>query len=59
MDRNAILDSIKTLAKSNGFYGRLLRSIEEADEEDRDEFLSELESKNFTDTIDLILYLEA
>lgn len=59
MKRDEILRHIKELARSQGFYGRLLESIEEASKEDRENFLASLEAQNFNDVIDLILYLEA
>lgn len=46
------------LAQSQGFYGRLYRDIMDADEEDRECFLSELESQNFSNELDLIYYFE-
>ena len=61
MKMNEIMDTIKMLAQSQGFYGRLLRSLEEAYEENYDafmEFMNELEEQNFKDTVDLVLYLE-
>lgn len=59
MNREQILEAIQSLAKSQGFYGRLLQQINEAEEDVREGFLSELEFKNFKDTVDLVLYLEA
>lgn len=61
MKRNEILNVFKTLAKSQGFYGRLLNSLNEAKKnnpEDYDAFMNELEAQNFTDDVDLILYIE-
>ena len=46
------------LAQSQGFYGRLLRNIDEMDEEDREKVWSDLESQNFKDAVDLIMYIE-
>ena len=59
MDRQAIRGIFEMLAQSQGFYGRLLRNIDEMDEEDREKVWSDLESQNFRDTIDLILYIES
>lgn len=53
MDRTKILGLIKSLAKSQGFYGRLLESINE-----NPEILDHLEQQNFKEELDLILYLE-
>ena len=58
MDRQAIIGTFEMLAQSQGFYGRLLRDIDEMDEEDRDKVWSDLESQNFKDAVDLILYIE-
>lgn len=55
MNREEIINSIKDLAKCQGFYSRLYDYILTDNSE---EFISELESQNFKDTIDLILYLE-
>ena len=54
MDKNEILKAIKDLAQAQGFYGRLLRAIEEDPE-----ILNQLEQQQFSDTLDLILYLES
>lgn len=58
MTRNDILDAIRTLARSQGFYGRLLDAIYEADDDARDEFLDTLEDQHFNDTLDLVMFLE-
>lgn len=61
MDRDAILGAIKELSFSQGFYGRLLRSIEELAEYDPDryeEFMEMLEAQNFGDTVDMVLFFE-
>lgn len=59
MNREQILSAITELAKSQGFYCRLLHAIYSASEEDREEFLSRLEAQNFKDVVDLVLYLES
>lgn len=58
MNRNQILKTILMLAQSQGFYGRLYRNIMDANEEDRECFLSELEEQNFGNELDLIYYFE-
>ena len=61
MDREAILGAIADLARSQGFYGRLLRAIEEVREEDEEryeELMETLEEQNFGDTLDMVLYFE-
>lgn len=58
MDRNQIMDTFRSLARSQGFYGRLVRQIESLSESDRDTLMSSLEEKNFVDSVDLIMYIE-
>ena len=61
MDRDDILNAIAELAQSQGFYGRLLRDLREARDENPDgyeAFMTELEAQEFGSTLDLVLYLE-
>lgn len=58
MTFNECLDIIKSLARSQGFYGRLLRDINELDTNSLEELKEEWESKHFTSDLDFILYLE-
>lgn len=61
MKINEIKDVIKSLAQSQGFYGRLLASMETMEEmypQDWEKVVAELESKNFKDSVDLVLYFE-
>lgn len=56
-----ILDIISGLAESQGFYGRVLRSILEQKEEDPKgyaEWCKNVEGMNFTDALEIVLYLE-
>ena len=53
MDKEQIYEVIKSLASSQGFYGRILSQID-----DHPEILNILEEQNFNDIIDLIMYLE-
>lgn len=56
-----ILDIISVLAKSQGFYGRVLRSILEQKEEDPKgyaEWCKNVEGMNFTDALEIVRYLE-
>jgi hypothetical protein len=57
MNKQEILNSIKLLASSQGFYGRLYEQLTDESEES-ERFLSELEAQNFKDSVDLIMYLE-
>ena len=53
MNREDILNSIKSLSMSQGFYGRLLRDIEQ------DSFiLDELEKQKFNDVVEMVMFLE-
>ena len=58
MNRQQILDTFRSLAKSQGFYGRLLDYIYSMEEGDQDRYLSHLEQQKFRDSVELILYLE-
>lgn len=56
------LETIKTLAPSQGFYGRLLAQVEELKEEDTvgyEKLTEEMNKQNFTDTLDVIFFLES
>lgn len=52
------LDTIKELSYSQGFYGRLYRDIMELEEEQLEELKKTLEAQKFTDSLDLIMYIE-
>lgn len=58
MNREEILETIRSLAKSQGFYGRLVKFLE-SDELDALAYLELLEEQNFKDPIDLILFIES
>ena len=58
MNREEMRQVFEDLAMSQGLYGRLLRDIDEMDEEDREKVWSDLESQNFKDAVDLIMYIE-
>lgn len=57
MNRYQILNAIKDLAMSNGFYARFLERLEE-DEEKAEQILDDLEALCFADVVDLAIYLE-
>lgn len=57
MNEKEILEIVKSLAKSQGFYTRLYEFLNE-DSEDSINYLNILADKNFKDPIDLILYFE-
>ena len=52
-----ILQGIKELSYSQGFYGRLYRNIME-DTEVQEKFKNLCEKHKFTDMLDFILYIE-
>lgn len=54
MNRNDIMFAIQSLAKSQGFYGRLYRTLKE-----NPEALEFLEKQNFKDSLDMVMFLEA
>lgn len=56
MDEKQILQTIKDLSKSQGFYCGLYDYITS---ESGKSFLENLVSQNFKDKVDLILYLES
>ena len=58
MNRVEILNTIKILAQSQGFYGAFLCCLNEASEAEREALLDKLEAQNFKDVIDLVFYLE-
>lgn len=61
MKMSEILDTIRSLACSQGMYGRLYRDIMELKENspyDYEELVYTLESKNFTDSLDFVMWYE-
>ena len=55
------LNVIRYLASSQGFYGRLLASMETMEEmfpQDYEKVVEELESQNFQNAVDLVMYFE-
>ena len=61
MTREDILDTIEELSYSQGFYGRLLAALQDA-EINRpaayEEFMRDLEAQCFTEPVELVMYLE-
>ena len=56
MDREKIIETIKGLAKGQGFYGRVLDFIE--NDPRSEELMQDLVAQNFGDVVDLVLYFE-
>lgn len=57
MSFERLLQDIEMLAMSQGFYGRLLRDINELDEENYEQLKSEWDGR-FNDIVDFILFIE-
>ena len=57
MNKKEILETVKSLASSQGFYTRLYQYLSEGSKESED-YLNMLEEENFKDLVDLILYFE-
>lgn len=58
MKKEEILSAIRSLAASQGFYGRLLMALS-SDEPDAVAYLEYLEEQNFKDVVDLVIFLES
>lgn len=58
MDFEKAKSVIKSLAKSQGFYGRLLKQIEDFTEEQKADFEKVLKENNVETDLDLIFLLE-
>lgn len=54
MNRQEILDVVKSLAMSQGYYGRLYDALTNGTEY----ALQEMEEQNFKDAVDMIMWLE-
>ena len=57
MTKNEILNVLRVLSNSQGFYGRMYRILSD-NSEDSNNFLEKLENENFRDAVDLLTYLE-
>lgn len=58
VSRTEILDAIRTLAMSQGWYGRFLEAIESLEGDEYEEVMTTLEEQDFKDMVDLVMYLE-
>lgn len=52
-------EAVYSLARSQGFYGRLIRDIESMDDDSFRELRTTLKEQNFNDPIDVVLWLES
>ena len=62
MDRYEILETLENMAEQQGFYARLLFRLNEMkfyNPVGYEKYIQELESENFTDEIDLLMYFES
>lgn len=57
MTKVEILNVLRVLSNSQGFYGRMYRILSD-NSEDSNNFLEKLENENFRDAVDLLTYLE-
>lgn len=61
MNRDEIMDVIKMLASSQGFYSRMYNNLCEMRDNDPDEFdrnMTILEEQNFGDAVDMVMFFE-
>ena len=61
MKEKEIRYALRELAKSQGFYGRILRRLDELQDENPEAYAStmkELEEQRFTDILDLVMFFE-
>lgn len=61
MDIEQIMAAIRSLAESQGFYGRLYNELWEMqtnDPEKWEEVKNKLEAQNFSDSLDVVMYFE-
>ena len=58
MNRIEIFKLFQDLSMSQGFYGRILDSIDSMDDDQRAAFWDAMESQDFQDPVDVILFME-
>lgn len=58
MNRYQIENLMQSLAMSQGFYGRLLRDIYSAPEDEQERFWENMEAQNFGNDLDVVLFFE-
>ena len=57
MDRAKILEVIKSLSMSQGFYCRLLERLTDGSEQ-AEKMMQCLEAQHFSDAVDLVMFVE-
>ena len=58
MTMDDIMNTIKSLACSQGMYGRLLNAIQNLDKDDYNRLKEDWESRGFKDAVDFVLFIE-
>ena len=58
MNRQEILNAVKSLAMSQGFYGRLYNALTDGTEE-AESVLQEMVNQNFKDSVDMVMWIES
>ena len=58
MNKEQILDAIRSLAASQGRYERLYNALTNGTEQ-ADVFLATMEEQNFGDVVDMVMWLES
>lgn len=58
MNKEQILSAILALASSQGFYGSLYDKLSDGSEAS-EEALSVMEEQNFSDAVDMVMWLES
>lgn len=58
LKREDIMAGFRSLARSQGFYGRLVNTLEELSDNEKEAFWADLESRNFTDMVDVVMFIE-
>lgn len=49
---------VASLAQSKGFYGRLLRDLQETDDETRQSFVNAVNQAGVKDSVDFVMFIE-
>ena len=53
------MNVVKTLAQSNGFYGRILKKINNLSSDELQQMKNYINAQTFNEPIDVIMFLEA
>lgn len=59
MSEQEIMKTIEDLSHSQGFYGRILRYLQECDSDTYRQIMDVLVAQHFKEPLDLVLYLES